>query len=161
MRLRLRRMLLLLSPGLMGAMLIVPRLPLYLNSTPSIPLGIYCKTADSSAPYMAFHLPEKARGFPLRAEWSESSVFLKPVIRATKQHPLTFTPQGFYCDGRLLPNTAPKAQSLNGKPFGHYPFGTWTSGKWAISTYNRDSFDSRYWGPVEDQKFIAYVKPLL
>jgi type IV secretory pathway protease TraF len=55
----------------------------------------------------------------------------------------------------------PKPYSKTGQTLVHYPFGSYTSGLWAISNYNRDSYDSRYFGPVSTDAIRFYARPVL
>ena len=62
-------------------------------------------------------------------------------------------------DGQLLANTVPKPYSQTGEPLSHYPFGRYTSGLWAVSTFNRNSYDSRYFGPIEPSTVLYHLTP--
>jgi conjugative transfer signal peptidase TraF len=146
-------------------------LPLALNYTRSLPVGFYATTAEKTA-YAVFCLdPEViAKGLAAGAEFDRGGScppapgyqpYLKPIYRASAQHPITFSAQGFTIGGHLLPNTAPKPFSMAGKPLEHYPFGEYRDGIWVISTYTRDSFDSRYFGPIHALQIISYARPFL
>jgi type IV secretory pathway protease TraF len=77
-----------------------------------------------------------------------------------KSH-ILFDAQGFTVAGERIPNTMPKALSKTGKQLTHYAFGAYKSGLWAISGHSRDSYDSRYFGPVAREDVRFYAKPLL
>ena len=136
------------------------------NSTDSVPVGLYQARAER-APYAGFCLSEATlrtaltAGLELgRGECADGyQPVLKTVYEATPQAPITLDAEGFAVGNHRIPNTQPKAFSKKGKPLTHYPFGSYTAGLWAISSYNRDSFDSRYFGPVSQLRF--YAKPLL
>ena len=85
---------------------------------------------------------------------------LKPVFQATVTQPVVFTQQGFVMDGKLVPNTAPRTRTHSGVVLAHYPFGTYSDGLWAISDFNPNSYDSRYFGPVKEADIRFYVQPL-
>ena len=85
---------------------------------------------------------------------------LKTVYPATPETPITLDAAGFLVGGVRIPNTKPKAMSRKGQPLEHFAFGTYTSGLWAISGYNADSYDSRYFGPVAQETIRFYAKPL-
>jgi type IV secretory pathway protease TraF len=71
---------------------------------------------------------------------------------------------GMAVNGRLLPNNAPLVSDTAGRPLSHWPFGRYVvapSTVWVASSYNRRSFDSRYFGPVEASQVREHVRPLL
>jgi type IV secretory pathway protease TraF len=86
---------------------------------------------------------------------------LKPLIYASPKQPLIYDARGFSFHGKLLPNTGAKAYSRTGVPLAHYPFGAYTNGIWAVSDFNANSYDSRYFGPVAPEAIRFYAKPLL
>jgi len=85
---------------------------------------------------------------------------LKPHFAASPEQPISLTSEGFVIGGKLLPNTAPKPRSRTGAALTHYPFGLYTNGVWAISTFNPDSFDSRYFGPLDPKAIQFHARPL-
>jgi conjugative transfer signal peptidase TraF len=137
------------------------------NVSRSIPLGLYRRAAGGH--YAAFCLTRDEAQWALSAGLETLSgdcpgriiALLKPLVYPTPEHPLVLTASGFFLNGKLLPNTAPKAKSKTGKPLGHYPFGVYTSGIWPVSTYNRDSLDARYYGPISSDQIRFHAKPLL
>ena len=141
---------------------------LRLNGTDSVPVGLY-EAGTERAPYAGFCLGQAtlrtalAAGLELgRGECANGyQPVLKTVYEASPASPVVFDEGGFAVGQRRIPNTRPKAFSRTGKPLTHYPFGTYTAGLWAISSYNRDSFDSRYFGPVPQESLRFYAKPLL
>jgi conjugative transfer signal peptidase TraF len=136
------------------------------NSSDSVPVGLYQAIAER-APYAGFCLSAAtlqaalAAGLELgRGECVDGhQPILKTVYEASLTSPVVFDADGFAVGNRRIPNTRPKGFSKTGKPLTHYAFGTYTSGLWAISGYNADSFDSRYFGPLASVRF--YAKPLL
>jgi conjugative transfer signal peptidase TraF len=137
-----------------------------LNSTASIPEGIY-RIVPNGSRYAAICLPEavldtaqKAGLFVPPGECPDGrEPILKSVYRATLAAPITFTPGGFIIGNRLLANTAAKLRSKTGEPLNHQAFGIYGTGLWAISDYNPDSFDSRYFGPVPDSSVRYFAVP--
>ena len=137
------------------------------NSTNSVPVGLY-ETEAVRAPYAGVCLTPAtlrtalAAGLELgRGECADGhQPVLKTVYEASPASPVVFDADGFAVGNRRIPNTRPKAFSKKGKPLTHYAFGTYTAGLWAISGYNRDSFDSRYFGPVSQESLRFYAKPL-
>jgi type IV secretory pathway protease TraF len=87
--------------------------------------------------------------------------FIKPIYRATADKPVSFSPEGFSIGGRALNNTAAKLRSKTGEPLSHTAYGRYTSGLWAISDYNPDSFDSRYFGAIAEASVRYYAVPFI
>jgi conjugative transfer signal peptidase TraF len=162
-----------------GVMLLAVLTPLGLhysnlrwNRTESVPTGLY-RIVDPSrvrtAQYAALCLPEnmlvKARriGIILPSGECPSGVapLLKPLYQATPETPIIFTERGFEIYGRLLRNTAPKSFSSKGRQLEHIPFGVYTAGIWAVSDWNPDSFDSRYFGPIPASSIRFHLAPFL
>lgn len=142
---------------------------LRLNYSDSVPVGLYRSQPEPDAPFAGICLNSmtlrSAFDAGLKLEAGECpdghQPILKTVYRATPDSPIVFDAQGFTIAGVPIPNTKPKAFSKTGKPLTHYAFGLYTSGLWAVSGYNRDSFDSRYFGPVSAENVKFYAKPLL
>jgi conjugative transfer signal peptidase TraF len=141
---------------------------LLMNYTDSVPVGLYKQCGKSPDAYAAFCLPSAAAERALQAGLQAApgecpgglSPILKPMILASAEHPISLTERGFFVDGKLLVNTAPKSQSRTGAALGHYPFGVYTNGFWAVSDFNPNSYDSRYFGPVEPDAIRFYAKPV-
>lgn len=136
------------------------------NSTDSVPVGFYRQVANG--PYAAICLPTdtlrwaRSRGLDLKDGSCPTGVLpiLKPVYLASPQHPIQFSELGFEIDGKLLPNTAPKQYSKTGALLRHIEFGIYREGLFAISSFSRDSFDSRYFGPIATCDIKYRAKPV-
>ena len=139
------------------------------NYSDSVPVGLYRSQPEANAPFAGICLDSNtlrsAFDGGLKLEPGECpdghQPILKTVYRATAESPIVLDSQGFTIAGAPIGNTAPKAFSKAGKPLAHYAFGVHTSGLWAISGYSRDSFDSRYFGPISRENVRFYAKPLL
>jgi len=148
-------------------LVIGPILPLRLNESNSVPLGIYL-IQTQPAPYAGLCMDEKTLQAAFQAGLRLNSgecpngreTILKTIFKATPEQPIRFSQEGFTVGDRTMANTAPKAISRTGKPLQHAPYGEWTSGLFAISNYNRDSWDSRYFGPITEAEIRYYAKPL-
>ncbi len=86
---------------------------------------------------------------------------LKPVA-AIANDVVSVTPQGIAINGKRLPNSQPQAFEQRGLPLpklkpGDYRVKQWEV--WLISSYHRNSLDSRYFGPINLQQIdgIAYL----
>jgi conjugative transfer signal peptidase TraF len=150
----------------------IQRSGLLMNYSDSVPLGIYrrvpAKSANRATSYAGFCLPRATANAAIQAGLDVEpgacpgglAPVLKPVICPSPGHPLIYDAQGFSFDGKMLPNTVPKSQSRTGVPLEHYAFGVYTSGIWALSDFNPNSYDSRYFGPVAPDAIRFYAKPV-
>lgn len=139
-----------------------------LNLTASEPVGIYWSASKSGDFAQVCLTPD---------QWSVASrsgsnllsgscadghaPILKQIYYASPTTPVQLTAEGFRQVGALHTNTAPVVYAANGVPVQHYPFGVYTSGIFAYSTYNERSYDSRYFGPIRQSQIVGYTKPLL
>ena len=130
---------------------------LLMNYSDSVPIGLYRRVPASMASYGGFCLPSSTATAALGAGLDVVpgacpgglAFVLKPLIYPSPKQPLIYDARGFSCNGKLLPNTAAKEYSRTGVPLAHYAFGTYTNGIWAVSDFNANSYDSRYFGPVD------------
>jgi conjugative transfer signal peptidase TraF len=130
---------------------------LRINTTNSLPLGIYVITSDPTAPLVEF-CPEgdfsalsSSRGYRPPGPCPDGAApLLKPVI-ANSGDTVAVVNEGIRVNGRLLPNTAPQRVDTAGRPLTAWPPGAYAVAPatlWVASTYHPDSFDSRYFGPI-------------
>jgi conjugative transfer signal peptidase TraF len=141
---------------------------LILNSSPSIPLGFYLRTGAAHASYAwvcltgAAEEEAKRHGLVFHGVCPDGSFpLLKPVYPADEW--VAFDADGFRERGRLLAETRPKAVGLDGIPLHHYAFGVYAPQSdriWLIASM-KDSFDSRYFGPVLKSQILSYARPFL
>ena len=85
---------------------------------------------------------------------------LKPIA-ARAGDTVTLSQAGVAVNGKLLQNSKQYPKDGIGRPMPMVPFGTYAvlSGTvWVISSYNRFSFDSRYFGPVNLDEKVRYAK---
>jgi conjugative transfer signal peptidase TraF len=69
---------------------------------------------------------------------------------------------GISINGKLLPNSKQFTKDALGRPLPVVPTGTYTvlpGTVWVISSYNRFSFDSRYFGPILLDEKVRYANP--
>jgi conjugative transfer signal peptidase TraF len=85
---------------------------------------------------------------------------LKPIT-ARAGDTVTVSEAGVVVNGKLLPNSKQYPKDGIGRPMPLVPFGTYAVHPrtvWVISSYNRFSFDSRYFGPVNLDEKVRYAK---
>jgi len=87
---------------------------------------------------------------------------LKPIA-ARAGDTITLSQAGVTVNGKLLQNSKQYPKDGIGRPMPMVPFGTYAvlpGTVWVISSYNRFSFDSRYFGPVRLDEKVKYAKLL-
>jgi conjugative transfer signal peptidase TraF len=89
-----------------------------------------------------------------------------PIMKPIAARPgdrVTVTRKAILVNGTPLPNTQQFTNDNRQRPMNPWPEGTYTvvpGTLWVVSTYNKYSFDSRYYGPIYASQVIAHVKPL-
>jgi conjugative transfer signal peptidase TraF len=148
--------------------LIAKHLGLSFNDTNSVPTGLYRTVSADKFQYVAVCLPQQTVQVATRAGIAipggdchdGHQPILKRLYYASNQHPIELSERGFRVDGRALANTAPKEKSSKGRSLNHFAFGLYTQGLWVISDYNANSFDSRYFGPIQPEEILYYAAPV-
>jgi conjugative transfer signal peptidase TraF len=147
-------------PGLLGVRV---------NTTNSLPKGLYLITQDENAPLVEF-CPEGifstlsvVRGYRPGGLCPDGAApLLKPVI-AGAGDTVELSEEGIRVNGRLLPNTAPQRVDTAGRPLTAWPSGVYpvtSATVWVASTYHANSFDSRYFGPIPIGQIQHRLRPL-
>jgi conjugative transfer signal peptidase TraF len=140
---------------------------LRINRSASLPLGLYLVTAHPNANLVEFCPPEPFAQLAMERWYRDTgscpdggAPLLKPVVGRSGDL-VEVSPQGIAVNGRVLPNTAPLKNDTKSRltpwPEGRYTVGS--DSVWVASTYNRRSFDSRYFGPVPSSSIRNYVRP--
>ncbi len=141
-----------------------------LNTSPSLPFGLYRVTDDSTAPLVEFCPAEpvasfaNARGYRQTGSCPDGGTpLMKPTV-ARAGDVVEVTAAGVRVNGNLLPNSVPRARDTGGRPLTSWPAGKYTvrpGTVWLISDYHARSFDSRYFGPVSVTLIKDHLRPLL
>lgn len=143
---------------------------LRVNTSVSLPLGVYVRTADPGAPLVEFCPTEpfatesSARGYRTAGmACSDGGVpLLKPVVAVPGDH-VVLSPEGIRVNGRLLPNSAALLRDRLGRPLRPWPYGEYVVAPdtlWVASTYNAGSYDSRYMGPIRTNQIRGRLRAL-
>lgn len=142
-----------------------------LNVTNSVPVGIYRITPPlHRGAYVEFCLLGNAgglsveRGYRPRGACPDGGApFLKQVIAVPGDH-VSLSASGITVNGTLLPKTAPFTRDRSGRPLQPWTFGDFEVAPdelWVGSTYNRYSYDSRYYGPIRSRIVLFSLKRVL
>jgi conjugative transfer signal peptidase TraF len=139
------------------------------NDSVSLPSGLYLITRSRDANIASF-CPEGDYGriSAIRAYRGGGSCAdgAAPIMKPIAARPgdvVEVSKNGITINGKELPNTQPKKNDRHGRPLEHYPYGTYrvaTDQVWVVSTYNPNSFDSRYFGPIRTSIISCRLKPL-
>ena len=145
-------------------------LGLRINTSPSLPMGLYIATADAGANMVEFCPVEPfatlaiVRGYRDPGNCGDGAApLLKPVV-AKSGDVVELSAGGIAVNGALLPNTAPLTQDTRGRKVDAWPSGRYIVAAgtiWVASTYHPRSFDSRYFGPVPVTAIRNRVKAFL
>ena len=169
---------LLMLAAFLGGMLATPALQaliarhnLRLNTTPSLPVGLYQRTSSSKLisfcvdePYARLALE---RGYRSRGAVEPCGDGGEPLLKqivAEEGDLVTLSAEGLAVNGALLPNSRPLRLDSAGRTLRGFPFGSYITRHgevWVVNSYNRLSFDSRYYGPVRIAEIREYLKTLL
>jgi conjugative transfer signal peptidase TraF len=145
-------------------------LGLQINTSPSLPLGLYVVTTDRSANLVEFCPAEPFATLSLIRRYRDPGIcrdggapLLKPIV-AKAGDAVELSERGISVNGLLLPNTAPLSKDTRGRPLtawsiGRYPVSPGTV--WVASSYHSRSFDSRYFGPVYETAIRHRLKAFL
>ena len=143
---------------------------LRINTSPSLPMGLYIATADAGANMVEFCLAEPfatlsiVRGYRDPGTCRDGAApLLKPIV-AKSGDVVELSARGISVNGALLPNTAPLSKDTKGRPLEAWPFGRYVVAYetvWVASSYHPHSFDSRYFGPISTTAIRNRVKAFL
>lgn len=150
-------------------------LGLRINFTPSMPVGIYWAQVRSTQPLQrgalvlfcppatpAFQIA-LARGYIAPGSCPHHSQALLKPVAAVAGDTVTLTPRGVQVNQSWLSQSPVFSKDSAGRPLPHPPFRRYTvrSGEvWLLSTHSLKSYDSRYFGPIDETQLTTTVTPL-
>ncbi len=153
-----------------GAFLACNGIGLRVNTSPSLPVGLYRVTQDERAKLVEFCPQEPyasfaaERGYRSKGNCPDgASPLMKPVIAQTGDI-VTVSNSGLAVNGTLLPNTAPMLADTHNRPIAAWRSGVYAvaaGSVWVASSYNARSFDSRYFGPIRNADIRCHLKPFV
>ena len=141
-----------------------------INTSYSLPMGLYIGTNAEDAPFVEFcpagRFAEESgkRGYrTLGFACPDGAVpLLKPVV-ARGGDQVETSPLGISVNGVLLPKTAPLPKDSALRLLDHWPFGAYIVAPgtiWVASTYHAGSYDSRYMGPIPTSQIRRRLRAL-
>jgi conjugative transfer signal peptidase TraF len=146
------------------------KLGIRINTSPSLPIGLYQVTSGPDATLVEFCPPEpfgsmaNARGYRQPGTCPDGGApLMKPVVARTGDT-VRLSEKGVSVNGRILRNSAPLTHDTAGRPLTPWPYRTYTVQPgtiWVVSGYHPRSFDSRYFGPIPEALVRNRVRPLL
>jgi conjugative transfer signal peptidase TraF len=142
-----------------------------LNLTNSVPMGLYLISNDSKARLVEFCPPEPFGTLSRERGYLERSYFgcpdgAKPLLKPVAAKPgdlVNVSGNGIAVNGRLIPHTAALHTDSAGRLIQAWPDGTYPvrgGSIWVASSFNTHSFDSRYFGPIQQTAILHHLRPL-
>jgi conjugative transfer signal peptidase TraF len=159
--------------GLLAAGLLCFAVGLRINTTRSIPIGLYRLTdvPVGKGEYVIFCPPRsslfdeaRTRGYIGAGFCPGDYGFMMKRVLAAANDRIMSTPDGLRINGELLPASVPLETDNAGRMMPHYPFNDYTLEKSELllmSDVSRTSFDSRYFGPVNLSQIKGVIRPIL
>lgn len=144
-----------------------------LNMTPSIPEGVYIADPKPPArgdlvlvcpPDTPFFRGARANGYLFRGRCPGGYVPLMKPVAAVEGDTVDVTPAGIRVNGVALANTRAYSADAHGNRLPHPQTGRHVvdAGEmWLLSSYDRRSIDSRYFGPLPISRVETVVRPVL
>ena len=146
---------------------------LRINTSPSIPIGIYRITSEPiKVGNYVLLCPEnkepfitaQKRGYIGAGYFPGGLGYMFKRVAALPNDIITTTENGMQINGKLYPNSKPfKHDALNrALPIWHATQTRLKAGEVILMTKNdQNSFDARYFGPIPQQQIISVVQPVL
>ena len=128
-----------------------------INTTPSMPLGLYVTSSDPGAPVAAICPPEPYASFAIHRGYRTAgrcadgaTPLMKPIV-AKAGDVVELSQNGISVNGTAVPNTQPLTRDSTGRLLTPWNFGRFTvlpGTVWVASSHHPRSYDSRYFGPI-------------
>lgn len=165
-------MILILCIGLFVLSIVAKSSGIYINTTPSLPLGFY-KIVDESiqkGAHVAFCPPQTevfdhalARGYIGRGNCPGGYSLLLKRVLAMAGDTVSIDQAGIVVNGGHLPNSAQLKADANHQPLPQYRCeGVLNDAEYLLlSDAHPQSFDARYFGPINHNQIKHVVQPFL
>ena len=144
---------------------------LRVNTTPSIPLGVYRLTDEPlikgayvlfCPPPVAVFVMAKERGYVGAGFCPGGYGQLMKRLVAAKNDRVTITAEGVAVNGQRLPLSKLIKVDGGGRPLPHYAK-SWVLGSTEVlvmSDSNSGSFDGRYYGSIQRSQIVGVIRPV-
>ena len=144
-----------------------------INLTASMPLGIWKKsTAIQVGSYVAACMPPDTpaaqvamqRGYLPQGQCPGGFAPLLKEVAALPGGTVLLTDEAVSSNGIPLSNSRTQRTDSLGRPLPSFPRGSYhvlPGQYWLFATSHPNSFDSRYFGPVEESSIVASLVPVL
>lgn len=143
-----------------------------INTSPSIPLGLYWTTKEPIAKgeYVLFCPPNqqpfieaRERGYLDIGHCPGQFGYIMKKILAAKGDHVAVQADGVHVNGSLLPYSAPVPADSDGRAMPHYRSTDYTleaNQLLLMTDVNPLSYDSRYFGPINTAQIRAVIRPI-
>lgn len=170
---RIARTAALAALGLMAMGFLCHAAGLRVNTTRSIPIGLYRMTDAPVAKgeYVIFCPPQsllfdeaRARGYIGAGFCPGGYGLMMKRVAAARGDVVASTKEGLSVNGKLLPASVPLKADKAGRAMPHQALSDYTLGESELllmSDLSGTSFDSRYFGPVDAVQVKGVVKPVI
>ena len=166
----IKRIAVIVAAILVGIFQLFGAVGLRINTSLSLPLGLYITTADTTASLVEFCPAEPfatlaiVRGYRDRGTCKDGAApLMKPVV-ANSGDVVDVSERGISVNGKLLSNTGPLSKDTKGRRLESWPAGNYIVAPgtvWVASSYHPRSFDSRYFGPISIAAIRGRLRALL
>lgn len=145
---------------------------IYINTTPSLPVGLYRVVDEpvTKGTYVAFCPPQRdvfdwaaARGYIHPGNCPGGYGQLLKRVHAVAGDTVLIDRSGITVNGELLPNSAPINTDTYGAALPQYRLDAvlGESEFLLLSVFNPHSFDARYFGVIERAQMVHVVRPVV
>jgi conjugative transfer signal peptidase TraF len=161
-----------LGSGILAIALLFHAIGMRINSSKSIPLGVYWTSGQLPEkgayvllcpPQSAVFVEAKRRGYLTAGFCPGDFGYMMKKILAVQDDVVTITDTGVSVNGKVLPFSAPLPVDRAGRPLPRYQSTNFVLGNAEVllmSDVSGTSFDGRYFGPVNRSQIKTVIVPV-
>lgn len=170
---RVLRVVALAGIGIVGVGAVSSVAGMRINTSRSIPLGIYWTSAGAiqNGSYVFFCPPDSApmaqakqRGYLQAGHCPGGYGYMMKKVAASGGENVSISGTGVRVNGRLLPLSRPARHDLSGRPLARFDRSEFVLGGHEflpMSDVSATSFDGRYYGPIDRAQIKSVIVPVL